>query len=128
VSAGTLELEDRDLGLWGRIKINPKDSQAMDAYERIARKDIQGCSFGFNVEKESTEVRDDGSVHWTIEKVNPLFEVSPCVFPAYQSTSIEARKRDLDEIKKRQAEAWKKRMKERLQGHGTETVDAEEKD
>lgn len=128
VSAGTLELEDRDLGLWGRIKINPKDSQAMDAYERIARKDIQGCSFGFNVEKESTEVRDDGSVHWTIEKVNPLFEVSPCVFPAYQSTSIEARKRDLDEIKKRQAEAWKKRMKERLQGHGTETVDAEEED
>lgn len=128
VSAGTLELEDRDLGLWGRIKINPKDSQAMDAYERIARKDIQGCSFGFNVEKESTEVRDDGSVHWTIEKVNPLFEVSPCVFPAYESTSIEARKRDLDEIKKHQAEAWKKRMKERLQGHGTETVDAEEKD
>lgn len=122
VSAGTLELEDRELGLWGRIKINPKDSQAMDAYERIARKDIQGCSFGFNVEKESTEIREDGSVHWIIEKVNPLFEVSPCVFPAYQSTSIEARERGLDEIKKRQAEAWRQRMKERLK-NGTETAD-----
>lgn len=125
VSAGTLELEDRELGLWGRIKINPKDSQAMNAYERIARKDIQGCSFGFNVEKESTEVREDGSVHWTIEKVNPLFEVSPCVFPAYQSTSIEARERDLDEIKKRQADAWRQRMKERLK-NGTETADVKE--
>ena len=119
-SAGTLTLEDRELGLWGSIKINPKDSQAMDAYERIKRGDITGCSFGFDIEKESTEVKDDGSVHWTIEKVNPLLEVSPCVFPAYEATSIAARERDLEEIKQRQTEAWRIKMKERLH-HGMPT-------
>lgn len=112
-SAGTLELKDTDQGLWGRVIINQSDSQAMDAYARIARGDITGCSFGFEVEKESTEVKDDGSVHWTIEKVNPLYEVSPCVFPAYSATSIHAREKDLKEIRERRLDAWKATMKER---------------
>lgn len=114
-SAGTLTLENREAGLWGCIKINPKDTQAMDAYERILRGDVSGCSFGFDVEKESTEVKEDGSVHWTIEKVNPLYEVSPCVFPAYEHTSVMARDRvdDLEEIKKRMRDSWKAKMKER---------------
>ena len=124
-SAGTLTLEDRELGLWGSIKINPKDSQAMDAFERIRRGDITGCSFGFDVEKESTEIREDGSVHWTIERVNPLWEVSPCVFPAYEATSVTARAKDLEEIKQRQNEAWRIKMKARLKGNGTESTDAE---
>lgn len=51
-SAGTLQLEDRSEGLWGRITVNPKDSQAMNVYERIARGDIDGCSFGFDIEKQ----------------------------------------------------------------------------
>lgn len=124
-SAGTLSLEDRAEGLWGSIKINPKDSQAMDAYERIKRGDITGCSFGFEIEKESTEVREDGSVHWTIEKVNPLWEVSPVAWPAYEATSIHARKHDLEEIKQRETAAWKIQMKARLRNDGTESTDAE---
>lgn len=115
-SAGTLRLEDRELGLWGSIKINPKDTQAMDAYERIVRGDVSGCSFGFNIEKESTEIRDDGSVHWTIEKVNPLFEISAVTFPAYEKTSISARERDLEEIKKRSLHAWKENARKKLKG------------
>lgn len=113
-SAGTLMLEDRAEGLWGKVIINPKDSQAMDAYERIARRDIDGCSFGFNIEKESQEIKDDGSIHWTIEKVNPLYEVSPVVFPAYEATSIHARDKDLAEIKQRLMQEWRAKMKERL--------------
>lgn len=126
-SAGTLKLEDKEEGLWGKVTINPKDSQAMDAYERIARGDIDGCSFGFDIEKESTEIREDGSVHWTIERVNPLYEVSPVTFPAYEATSIHARDKDLAEIKTRQAQAWRKRMKERL-NHGIKITDAQEED
>lgn len=112
--AGTLELKDTDVGLWGKIYINKNDSQAMDAYERIARGDISGCSFGFEIEKQDTVIKDDGSVHWTIEKVNPLYEVSPVVFPAYQATSVHARQKDLEEIRAKQLEAWKTRTKERL--------------
>lgn len=113
-SAGTLELRDTEEGLWGKIYINKNDTQAMDAYERIARGDITGCSFGFDIESQRTDIRDDGSVHWTIEKVNPLYEVSPCVFPAYQATSVHAREKDLEEIRVKQLEAWKIRTKEKL--------------
>ena len=124
-SAGTLQLEDRSEGLWGKITINPKDSQAMDVYERIARGDIDGCSFGFEIERQSTDVKDDGSVHWTIEKVNPLYEVSPVAFPAYEATSIHAREKDLEEIKKRQVEAWRERTKARLK-NGIKSTDYQE--
>lgn len=125
-SSGTLTLEDRPEGLWGKIIVNPRDSQAMDVYERIARGDIDGCSFGFDIEKQSTEIKEDGSVHWTIEKVNPLYEVSPVAFPAYEATSIHARDKDLKEIRSRQAEAWRTKMKERLKDGTKGTNDQKE--
>lgn len=106
-SAGTLELRQDSRGLWGRVKINREDTDAMNAYRRIARGDITGCSFGFNVAEQDTEYRDDGTVHWTIKRVSPLFEISPCTFPAYQDTTVSARKRDLEEVKHKRAEAWK---------------------
>lgn len=115
-SAGTLTLKDTDVGLWGSILINQKDSQAMDAYQRISRGDVTGCSFGFDIPPggQSVIVREDGSVHWTINRVDPLYEVSPVVFPAYEATSIEARMRELDDIRAKAAEAWRIRQKERL--------------
>ena len=117
-SSNTLELRDTDVGLWGRILINPKDSQAMDAYERVKRGDITGCSFGFDIapDGEETRVNEDGSVHWTITKVNPLYEISPCVFPAYEATSVSARAHDLEVIRKRKNEAWREQMLKKLKG------------
>ncbi len=115
-SAGTLELKDDSHGLWGRIKINRNDSDAMNAYERIKRGDVTGCSFGFNIESEETEYRDDGTVHWTITKVNPLYEVSPCVFPAYGATNVSARGAELDAMKKRKLELRKQEILKRIRG------------
>lgn len=111
---GTLELRDDATGLFGRVKINRNDTDAMNAYQRIARGDITGCSFGFDVEKQTEEFRDDGTIHWTLEKISPLYEVSPCTFPAYEATNISARKRDFEDAKRRRADAWKKRTMERL--------------
>lgn len=130
VSAGTLSLEDRADGLWGRITINPNDSDAMNAYERIKRGDVTGCSFGFNIKSESEERRNDGTVHWTITEVDPLFEVSPCTFPAYEATHISARKKDLDATEKRMLEVRKEELRRKLKGgsNGTESVNAEKKD
>lgn len=115
-SAGTLHLKQDDRGLWGDIEINREDTEAMNVYRRIKRGDITGCSFGFEIEQERYEQKDDGSVHYTIEKVNPLYEVSPCVFPAYEATRISARGKNLDEIKKRSLQAWKDTMMKRLKG------------
>lgn len=113
--AGTLELKEDSHGLWGRIRINPNDSDAMNLYERVKRGDVDQCSFGFESLNEETDFRDDGSVHWTIRKVK-LYEVSVCTFPAYTDTSVSARKKDYDEIQKRKKEAWKQNMKSRLKG------------
>lgn len=115
-SAGTLHLKQDDRGLWGDIEINRDDTEAMNVYRRIKRGDITGCSFGFEIESERYDQHEDGSVHYTIEKVNPLYEVSPCVFPAYEATRISARGRNLDEIKKRSLQAWKDTMMKRLKG------------
>ena len=111
--AGTLELREDSHGLWGKIKVNPNDSDAMNLYERVKRGDVNQCSFGFMIEDEETEFREDGSIHWTIRKVN-LFEVSVCTFPAYEATEVSARKADFQEIQKRQAEKWRAEMHAKL--------------
>lgn len=118
---GTLELRVDEHGLWGRIKINPADGDAMNLYERVKRGDVDQCSFGFEIIDEETQNRDDGSVHWIIKRVK-LYEVSVCTFPAYEATSVIARKRDFAEIKRRQAEVWREKMKRRIK-NGPETAD-----
>lgn len=111
--ANTLELRETERGLWGKIDINPNDVDAMNLYQRVKRGDVDQCSFGFNIRSQDTDIRDDGSVHWTIKDVE-LFEVSCCTFPAYEETNIAARAAERDDIKKREAEAWRAKMKERL--------------
>ena len=111
--AGTLELREDSHGLWGKIKVNPNDSDAMNLYERVKRGDVNQCSFGFMIESEETEFREDGSIHWTIRKVK-LFEVSVCTFPAYEATEVSARKADYEEIQKRKTEKWRAEMHAKL--------------
>ena len=113
--AGTLELREDAHGLWGKIKINPNDVDAMNLYERVKRGDVDQCSFGFEIVREKTDFHEDGSVHWTIEEVN-LFEVSVVTFPDYEDTSVSARKADLEEIQKRKNDAWKETMRKKLRG------------
>jgi len=114
-SAHTLELRQDEHGLWGHIDINPNDTDAMNLYARVKRGDVTQCSFGFDILDEETEFRGENEVHWTIKSVK-LYEVSCCTFPAYEETSISARTRDLEEIKKRSLEAWKESMNKRLKG------------
>ena len=127
--AGTLELREDAHGLWGRITINPNDSDAVNLYERVKRGDVDQCSFGFEIIREESDFRDDGSVHFTIREVN-LYEVSVVTFPAYTETSVSARKQDVAEIQKRRLDAWKVSTRARLKGekHGTESTDAAQTD
>ena len=111
--ANTLELKTDSYGLWGRVKINPKDTDAVNLYERVKRGDVDECSFGFNIIDESTEYRDDGSVKWTLREVD-LHEVSIVTFPAYQNTGVQARMSQYNEHLERKREVKKNELRERL--------------
>ena len=113
--AHTLELREDSHGLWGSISINPKDADAMNLYERVKRGDVDQCSFGFDIRSEDTDIREDGSIHWTIREVD-LYEVSACTFPAYEETSISARSQQRDEIQKRTMQAWRENALKKLKG------------
>ena len=117
--AGTLTLREDSRGLWGDIRINPNDQDAMNLYERVRRGDVDQCSIGFNIVREDFEVREDGSVHWTILEID-LHEVSVVTFPAYEDTSVSARKKDLEQIQKRKRELWQEDMRKRLKGADTQ--------
>lgn len=120
--AGTLTLREDARGLYGTIKINRDDADAMSLYARVQRGDVDQCSFGFDIEEETFVDLGGGQCRWEINKVNPLYEVSVVTYPAYEETAVKTRHADLAEIKRRQAEAWKTKMKTRLTGgdnHGT---------
>jgi HK97 family phage prohead protease len=112
--SGTLDLRADSHGLWGSIKINPNDSDAVNLYERVKRGDVDQCSFGFNIIKEETDWRDDGTVKWTLKEID-LHEVSVVTFPAYEATGVQARKAEIEQHKKRQIEQRKNELKARLQ-------------
>jgi HK97 family phage prohead protease len=114
-SAHTGELRIDSHGLYGDVTINPKDQDAMNLYARVQRGDVNQCSFGFDILDEETEIREDGSIHWTIKKVK-LYEVSVCTFPAYETTEVSARMNDAKNIRKRELDAWKARMMAKIEG------------
>ena len=122
--AGTLVLREDSRGLWGHIDINPNDVAAMDLYARVQRGDVDQCSFGFEIRSQDTDIKEDGSIHWTLTEIE-LYEVSCCTFPAYEETSISARTAERDNIRKRETEAWREKAKARLKD-GTESTDAPE--
>lgn len=111
--AGTLELKTDSRGLWGSIKINPNDTDAVNLYERVKRGDVDQCSFGFIIVSEETEFRDDGTVKWRLTEVD-LHEVSIVTFPAYEATAVQARKKQVEQYQQRKLEQRKNQLKERL--------------
>lgn len=116
--AGTLTLSVDERGLFGEVKINEKDQDAVNTYERVKRGDVTQCSFGFDIlDEEFTEDKETGEVHWKIKAVR-LYEVSVVTFPAYEDTGVTARKTEYDAIQKRKRDKWKMEMKRKMRGEG----------
>ena len=103
-SAHTFEVRVDAHGLWGRALINPNDLDAVNTKARVDRGDINQASFGFDIVKEDTDIREDGSVHFTIREVK-LYECSVVAFPAYAETNISSRARDAELAKERAKKA-----------------------
>lgn len=92
VSAGTLNLFVDGIGLRCEITL-PNTTWGNDAYESIQRGDVDGMSFGFRCVEDmwsKTQYEDREIYKRTILEVE-LFEVSPCVFPAYPDSQINCR-------------------------------------
>lgn len=113
--AGTLTLREDSRGLWGSIRINPEDQDAVNLYRRVQRGDVDQCSFGFFIEAETREVLEDGTVRYTINKVR-LLEVSVVTFPAYEETSVSARGRQEAAIRDRELSEWRVATLKKLKG------------
>lgn len=113
-TSGTLTLRVDSVGLFGEVKINPNDQDAVNLYERVKRGDVNQCSFGFDILEESYEDFGD-FVKWTITKVK-LYEVSIVTFPAYEDTSVTARSKQLKDIKRRELDTYKNNILKKLKG------------
>lgn len=116
--AGTLTLREDEFGLYGEIKINEHDSDAMNLYARVQRGDVSQCSFGFDIVAEDYVVSPDGQTcTWTIREVK-LYETSVVTFPAYAATSVSARDADIAaSLKSTRLERRKKELLERIKKH-----------
>lgn len=111
-SAGTLELEDREDGLFGTVTINEADTDALNVYERVKRGDITGCSFGAWVDEE--EMVEDGELTLFEMRRAELIEVSITPFPFYPTTTMEvAADSRSEQIHRRRVEKLKKIFKEK---------------
>lgn len=87
-SAKTMNLTADKKGL--RYEIDLPDTQVgRDVGVVVARRDVQGSSFAFTIEKEEWEDEADRSVV-TLKQVR-LYDVGPVTFPAYEGTSTEIR-------------------------------------
>lgn len=102
----TLQLEIKPDGLYIRARLDGT-AEGRQLYEEIKGGYIDRMSFRFSVREESY---DKENHMWTVRKIKRLYDVSAVDMPAYEDTSIEARKNfileaDAQEKRERQAAA-----------------------
>lgn len=101
-SAGTLELNVDEKGLHFKFEA-PNTTAGNDLYENIRLGNISQCSFKFTVKEDSWKYSEDVDEldERTILKFGEILDVSPVVYPAYESTSVQARSfEDFEQRKK----------------------------
>ncbi len=90
---GTLRLEVREDGLYIGARLDGTE-EGRRLYDEIRGGYIDRMSFQFTIREESY---DKINHLWTVRKVKRLYDVSAVDIPAYDDTSIEARKKFLEE-------------------------------
>lgn len=89
---GTLRLFEDDIGLRFELDL-PNSTLGNDAYETIKRGDVDGVSFGFQMQKQEWDENDVDNITRTILRAK-LLEISPVAFPAYPDSQVSARSHD----------------------------------
>jgi len=92
----TLEIWEEKDGVHVRISF-PDSEEGRSKYKSIERGDVSQMSFSFDVIEGEWQIREEnGERIWTREIIKlKIYEVSPVTFPAYESTEIEARCKEM---------------------------------
>lgn len=88
----TLELKVDEKGLFIRARLDGT-AEGRTLYDEIAGGYIDRMSFAFSVREESF---DEVAKMWTVHKVKRLYDVAAVDIPAYEDTSIEARRSSIE--------------------------------
>lgn len=109
----TLQLEVDESGIKIRARLDGTE-EGRKLYEEISGGYIDRMSFRFTIKEESY---DEDEHQWNVRQVKRLYDVSAVDIPAYEDTSIEARKNSILEAEaqeQRKREAAAKLAKARL--------------
>ena len=97
----TMQFNVDDKGLHMRATL-PSTEEAKAVHTAVCRGDLTGMSFAFKVPKGGS-LYDPKTNTRTITKIEKVYECSVVPFPAYQTTSIEARNQ-ITEVQKLEAQ------------------------
>ena len=100
---GSLSLEVDERGLKYRFTL-PDTAIGRELAENLRRGEIDSSSFGFTVDEDKWEKRDDGIWSRRIIRIAELFDVSPVYRAAYSATSVSLRGRERAEAELRERE------------------------
>lgn len=88
----TMQLSVDSEGMGIRVLLDTENnSEARSLYSAVQRGDISGMSFMFGISEEDWENLDSEHPTRHIKSISTVVEVSAVTFPAYDSTSINAR-------------------------------------
>lgn len=88
----TMQLSVDSEGMEIRVLLDTENnSEARSLYSAVQRGDISGMSFMFGISEEDWENLDSEHPTRRIKSISTVVEVSAVTFPAYDSTSINAR-------------------------------------
>lgn len=93
----TLILQKTEKGIEYDIFVNAADTEAMDAYRKVQRGDVDGASFMFTVAPggETWEMQDDIPLR-RVKEIDQLMDVGPVTYPAYPQASANARSKVIE--------------------------------
>lgn len=93
-ASGSLRLSEDDVGLLYSVDINADDVNAMSVHAKVARQDVSGSSVWFRViRQEWTAATEDNGLERDLRRILEamLFETGPVTFPAFVTTTSNAR-------------------------------------
>ena len=91
----TMQLSVDAEGMFIRVKLDTENNaEAKALYSAVQRGDISGMSFMFSIDCESWENLESDHPTRHVTKIGSVVEVSAVTFPAYDTTTINARSKE----------------------------------